>query len=662
MMRTSDEQEAAYALEPITDPPDVPELVAELPQAVDPRAEHARAIPPGEGGQTMSEEVPGEEPPAGEPPTAPPPAEAPPVEPAPVPVGDPSPTQAPVTEPPSEAPAVQATVTELEPTTAPPAMPGGGEYLEELSTPLEESSPGEPLAVGSELPAPAGPLRITAVEKVEAGVQHYRAETSNGEPVQLQEASGEATARMQAEAELLTAVHGPMLPRLLEQFELDGRHYTVTEVVEGRTLAEALAQEPLPFPQVVSVVAQAAYGVKQLHAAGWAHLGLRPGALHLGKPIKLTDLAYATRLGEKPAERFYHAGYSPPELLTGEPVDERADIYSLGALLFHAVNGAPIAETGVELSTWEPPRPIGGLPQILARCLGPKETRYSSVDQLHRDLLRLARRLAPPVRYSIAAATNIGLETSRTTNQDAFVWFTGSVASEEGLRDWAVLCVSDGMGGMASGEVASNAAVKRLSAEAGPALAGFTALTAEDQVRLVKEWMHAANDSATDAMERLRVRGGATLVCGLVVGRRLTISHVGDCRIYLLRGEEIRQLNRDHSLVMALALRGEISVEEIRHHPDRSTITRSLGDRRPLPQAYVDTLEQVTGQPTLELETGDVLLLCSDGLWEPVVEAQMQQAVAEHAPDLAAAADELVRLALEGGGPDNVTVMLFRVE
>jgi protein phosphatase len=254
------------------------------------------------------------------------------------------------------------------------------------------------------------------------------------------------------------------------------------------------------------------------------------------------------------------------------------------------------------------------------------------------------------------------LEPSRTTNQDAYVWLTGSVASEEGLREWAVLCVSDGMGGMAAGEVASNAAVKRLAAEAGAAMSGFGAMTAEDQAKVVKQWMHAANDSATDAMERLRVRGGATLVCACVVDRRLTLSHVGDCRIYLLRKGEIRQLNRDHSLVMALALQGQIQVEEIRNHPDRSTITRSLGDRRPLPDSHVDTLEQVTGQPTLELEPGDTLLLCSDGLWEPVVEAQMQQAVTENAPDLAAAADELVRLALEGGGPDNIAVLLFRLD
>ncbi|MGV3719420.1 MAG: protein kinase domain-containing protein, partial [Actinomycetota bacterium] len=608
-----------------------------------------------------------EAPPAGDPPVEPPPVEAPPPgEPleAPVPAEDPPQPDPPMSEPPTGAPPMQAAVADLEPDTPPPATSvetEEAEFLPELSTPLEVGA-GKRLSEGSVLQSASGPLRITRIAALKAGVQSYEAETGEHQRVCVQSAAGAARARLEREAELLSSLRSPMLPGVLDRFEQDESLFLVTEASDGPTLAESLAENQVTFPQVVGILAQVTHALKQLHGAGWVHLGLRPADILLGKPVKLADLSFITRIGERPGSPFHHAGYSPPELLRDDPVDPRADVYAIGAILFHAANGQPIAETGVELSTWEPPRPIGGAPQILERCLGPRETRYPSLEPLHRDLLRLARRLAPPIRYSIAASTSIGLEPSRTTNQDAYVWLTGSVASEEGLREWAVLCVSDGMGGMAAGEVASNAAVKRLAAEAAPSMSSFGAMTAEDQVRVVKQWMHAANDSATDAMERLRVRGGATLVCACVVGRRLTISHVGDCRIYLLRRGEIRQLNRDHSLVMALALQGQIQVEEIRNHPDRSTITRSLGDRHPLPDSHVDTLEQVTRQPTLELEPGDTLLLCSDGLWEPVVEAQMQQAVTENAPDLAAAADELVRLALEGGGPDNIAVLLFRLD
>jgi protein phosphatase len=342
-------------------------------------------------------------------------------------------------------------------------------------------------------------------------------------------------------------------------------------------------------------------------------------------------------------------------------VDARADVYAVGALLYHLVNGAPLPESGPELATWSPPAPLGGVPQILRRCLGGLETRYRTMEALHRDLLALARRTAGGVRYSLAAATDIGLEPERTTNQDAYVYLTGQLESEEGAQSWAALAVCDGMGGMEAGEVASAAAVKALAAQAA-ALATRRGLAGGEQVELVKGWMQAANEAACAALDRRDAQGGATLVGAAVLGRRLAIAHVGDCRLYRLRGETIEPLTRDHSLVMALALQGEIAMDAIRHHPDRSTVTRSLGDRHPLPDHQIDTLEPATGNPVLELEPGDLLLFCSDGLWEPVVEAEMIAAIGAHGPDLVAAAEALVDLALQRGGPDNVTVLLFRVD
>src|SRR5262249_28086343 len=82
---------------------------------------------------------------------------------------------------------------------------------------------------------------------------------------------------------------------------------------------------------------------------------------------------------------------------------------------------------------------------------------YPDMASLHRDLLRLARRLAPAVEYTIAAATDIGLNSTRTTNQDAYVYLTGERESEEGRERWAALAVSDGMGGMAAGGAAARA-------------------------------------------------------------------------------------------------------------------------------------------------------------------------------------------------------------
>lgn len=206
--------EATRGLEPVTDPPAIPKLIAEIPIAVDVRAAAAKNIPPGEGGPARRGSPTGEEPTAGGPPTVPPPADAPPPgepEQPPTPINDPPPPQPPVTEPSPEAPLVQASVTELEPATAPP--------------------PVERLAVGTMIYAPAGPLQIASIAKLEWGVQYYDVYTWDGRKVQLQEASGEAAWRLQGEAALVSSARVPLQRVLLDRFELGGRYYVVTEIV-----------------------------------------------------------------------------------------------------------------------------------------------------------------------------------------------------------------------------------------------------------------------------------------------------------------------------------------------------------------------------------------------------------------------------------------------
>ena len=483
----------------------------------------------------------------------------------------------------------------------------------------------------------------------------------NGQIVWLHEALDEtASTRVRHEAQVLEGLECPMFPHVLACFEYDGKTYLATEpLTPETTLADLLAGGALPLPHMLSVLAQIAFGLIRLHACGWAHLGLRPTAIALSKPVKIFDLAYATRLGEPPPTAFYSTEMVSPELLTEEPVDARADVYAVGALLYHAINGQPIAETGAELSTWHPPPALAGVPRILHRCLGSRDTRYTTMEELHRDLLRLAHRYAPSVRYVVTAATTIGLEPSRTNNQDAYAYLTGCVAAEEAMQTWAVVCVADGMGGMAAGEVASEVAVKTVMAEAADVA---HPLAAGEHAQIVRQWIQTANGKVCAALQTPGARGGTTVVCACLVNRRLVIAHVGDCRLYLLRAGEVQLCTRDHSLAMALALQGELAPDEVHHHPDRSKVTRSLGDRQPLPDYFVDTLEQALGSTTVELQGGDVLLLCSDGLWEPVLEDEMVGVVHQHAPDLHAAATALLAMALQRGAPDNATVVLLRVE
>jgi protein phosphatase len=123
-------------------------------------------------------------------------------------------------------------------------------------------------------------------------------------------------------------------------------------------------------------------------------------------------------------------------------------------------------------------------------------------------------------------------------------------------------------------------------------------------------------------------------------------------------------LTRDHSLAAVLALQeGKAGdLHYIRTHPERNRLTRSLGERTPLPDYFVEGFPaEVTQKATLELQDGDILLLCSDGVWEPVTEEEMVKALQRHADNLSQAAYEILDWVLQRGAPDNATVLLIRL-
>ena len=146
---------------------------------------------------------------------------------------------------------------------------------------------------------------------------------------------------------------------------------------------------------------------------------------------------------------------------------------------------------------------------------------------------------------------------------------------------------------------------------------------------------------------------GSTLTLAVVEGSRATIAHVGDSRAYLWRDGSLRQLTEDHSVPGALLKQGQITPEEAYDHPHRHVLYRCLGLK---PGVEVDIY------PSLELQHGDALLLCSDGLWGMVSPAEKLAAllVAETSPPITCR--RMVDAANEGGGEDNISVVLVRVE
>ena len=206
-----------------------------------------------------------------------------------------------------------------------------------------------------------------------------------------------------------------------------------------------------------------------------------------------------------------------------------------------------------------------------------------------------------------------------------------------------LFAIADGMGGHAAGEVASEIAVQILANQA-PRHADAEALGAA---------VEAANREIIQAAARGTGRKGmgCTMTAAIVDGERLVIAQVGDSRAYLLHDGNLQQLTRDHSLMADLIDAGEITPEEAKYHPQRSVITRALGSN---PYMHADLYE-------LNVEAGDRLMLCSDGLSGMVDDADLRDILAT-IPDPQECADELVFEANEAGGADNITAIVVDIE
>ena len=204
--------------------------------------------------------------------------------------------------------------------------------------------------------------------------------------------------------------------------------------------------------------------------------------------------------------------------------------------------------------------------------------------------------------------------------------------------DAGLFLVADGMGGHRGGEVASAVTVEVV---AGRAPATVDELTAAIQ---------AANDEVLrqGELDPELFGMGTTVVAAIPLDdRSFALANVGDSRAYLLRGGELRQISVDHNRVSELLDQGLISAAEARVHPERNIITRALGVERDLD---VDTW-------TLDMAPGDRLLLCSDGLVNEVTDTVIE-GILRRLADPEQAADELLRLALEHGGRDNVSLVV----
>ena len=248
---------------------------------------------------------------------------------------------------------------------------------------------------------------------------------------------------------------------------------------------------------------------------------------------------------------------------------------------------------------------------------------------------------------SVARATHVGM--MRDHNEDA-------VASDLSI---GLVLLADGMGGYKAGEVASEIAVLLIAAEMTEAMQKRAAsfITMPKLLPESNMLINAVEKTNTAIYDISQLQAecagmGTTLVAGVFVDDKLILGHIGDSRMYRLRGETFTQLTEDHSLVQEQVNAGLITTEQAKVAKNKNLVTRALG---------VDQMVELELQE-LAVEIGDTYLLCSDGLTDLVTDADIAKILLEAKGNIAYASDKLIDTANEQGGLDNISVVITAIE
>lgn len=256
----------------------------------------------------------------------------------------------------------------------------------------------------------------------------------------------------------------------------------------------------------------------------------------------------------------------------------------------------------------------------------------------------MGQQISKPAALELWAAGLSDKGRIRANNEDSFL--VEQVPGRQPGLSQLICLVADGMGGQDYGEIASRTAVQIFHQQAGYL----------HKMGTGNEWLNHATREAHTAIKcqytTLNAANGmgSTLVAGLFVNERCFLANVGDSRAYLLRQGILSRLTRDHSLMEIMLEKGLIKPEEVYCHPRRGELTHFLGQND---EVEADIYE-------INLQAADVILFCSDGLWEMVRDPDLAAILAANA-DPVQAVNKLIDAANQAGGTDNITAVVVRV-
>ena len=431
--------------------------------------------------------------------------------------------------------------------------------------------------------------------------------------------------------------HAEPVPAASAQAEPIGAHAApAAPETDAPTPAPAEVPEVLPEPSPVSVTADDPMLAVALHILNQDEAEPKPAETASAAAVAADESAPA-HMAEAPA-----AGEAAPFEVDPEPEPAPADAAAQSIELdtvteTEAASAMPAAIEELETdSAPAAPLPTASLDDTAEIDVEEVETRLKDPGSTQSFEPITEERIDTGSTYDAGTTTTLmwGARSDvgcvRPHNEDSY------------LVQSPLFCVCDGMGGHAAGEVASSIAVETIAK---------TAPSAADAAQLA-----AAVEAANAAVIEAAVNGlgkpgmGCTATCAYLEGNTIAIAHVGDSRAYLLHEGTLIRVTRDHSYVEELVDAGEITADEARVHPNRSVITRALGSD---PAMYADHF-------CLNIEEGDRLILCSDGLSSMVPDGEIEN-IASKSSTAQICVDNLVDAALAAGGHDNVTVVVVDV-
>lgn len=254
---------------------------------------------------------------------------------------------------------------------------------------------------------------------------------------------------------------------------------------------------------------------------------------------------------------------------------------------------------------------------------------------------------------AVGTRTDPGIKRKHKPNEDSLFAAQGAGMFNASPQPYGLFVIADGMGGHANGQDASRLAIQTIIDYLLPRLSAGSGLDRNALVQLLVEGVQRANQAVFQSNMEHHADMGTTMTTALVVGATAYVANVGDSRTYLYREPEgLTKITNDHSVVASLVEAGIIKPDDIYTHPKRNQIYRSLGEK---PAVEVDSF-------IVDLRPDDKLLLCTDGLWDMVRDPAIEEVLHSAAANPDQTGEALIHAALQGGGEDNVSVIVVYVK